>query len=170
MPQLPGEELFGGKTVHSSEWVSGTEYANKSALVVGFGNSGSEIALDLWEGGAASVTALVRSPIHMLPRDLIVAFRRPFWFARHYFPVWLGDFLTKYIVYPLLYSDIEKHGLRLKSTGLQTETIVDHRSPVHDIGTYDLIRRGEIDVVASPIARLTKSGVSSRMAPSAPST
>ena len=78
--------------MHSSEWVSGTEYANKTALVVGFGNSGSEIALDLWEGGATSVTALVRSPIHMLPRDLVVAFKRPFWFARHYFPVWLGDF------------------------------------------------------------------------------
>ena len=37
VPQLLGEELFGGKTVHSSEWVSGTEYANKSALVVGSG-------------------------------------------------------------------------------------------------------------------------------------
>ena len=158
VPKIPGADTFGGKTMHSSEWVSGTEYANKTALVVGFGNSGSEIALDLWEGGAKSVTALVRSPIHMLPRDLVVAFKRPFWFAPHYFPVWLGDLIATKIVYPLLYSDIEKYGLRLKSTGPGKETIESHKAPVQDLGTYDLIRRGEIDVVASPIARLTKSG------------
>ena len=49
------------------EYVSGRDFVNQSVLVVGFGNSGSEMALDLWEYQARP-SVLVRSPIHMLPR------------------------------------------------------------------------------------------------------
>jgi indole-3-pyruvate monooxygenase len=39
-------------------------------LVVGFGNSGGEIAIDLWEHGARPSLA-VRSPVNVIPRDLL---------------------------------------------------------------------------------------------------
>ncbi len=39
-------------------------------LVVGFGNSGGEIALDLAEA-SIDVTLAVRSPVQIIPRDLL---------------------------------------------------------------------------------------------------
>ncbi len=49
-------------------------------LVVGYGNSGAEIALDLAEAGI-DVTLAVRSPVNVVPRELfgvpILAFPPP---------------------------------------------------------------------------------------------
>ena len=43
--------------------------------MVGFGNSGGEIAIDLWEYGARPSLA-VRSPVNVIPREL---FGIPIW-------------------------------------------------------------------------------------------
>lgn len=57
VPQLPGIEGFPGKMMHASEYWSAKGMEGKSVLVVGCGNSGMEIALDLAEAGA--VTSIV---------------------------------------------------------------------------------------------------------------
>ena len=58
---LRGQAEFGGDVLHSSEYKTGAPYAGKKVLVVGFGNSGMEQALDLVEHGA-DVTVAYRSP------------------------------------------------------------------------------------------------------------
>src|SRR5262249_20176138 len=70
VPVWPGRERFGGVVVHSSGYRSGDAFRGKRALVVGIGNSGGEIALDLWESGATTALS-VRSPVHVVPRDLL---------------------------------------------------------------------------------------------------
>ena len=130
-------------------------------LVVGFGNSGSEIGLDLWEH-RANVTLLVRSPVHVLPRwlaNLPLLGARPFYVARHLTPLWLSDALYRRIVAPLLLADLEAHGLRLQwDEGIRSAIFHKHAPPVLDIGTLELIRRGELAVVSSPIDSLTREG------------
>ncbi|RWV93303.1 hypothetical protein GW17_00044250 [Ensete ventricosum] len=71
VPEIPGLEGFSGPVVHSSLYRSGSEYEGKSVLVVGCGNSGMEVALDLAEHGATThivVRSKVRihQPIHVL--------------------------------------------------------------------------------------------------------
>src|SRR6185312_14095942 len=61
-PSWPGIETFGGSIVHSSDYRNATAFAGKRVLVVGFGNSGGEIALDLAEAGV-DVSIAVRSPV-----------------------------------------------------------------------------------------------------------
>jgi cation diffusion facilitator CzcD-associated flavoprotein CzcO len=61
-------QTFGGRILHSSVYRNATPFSGQRALVVGFGNSGAEIALDLCESGAAATLA-VRSPVRVLPRD-----------------------------------------------------------------------------------------------------
>jgi len=71
LPPLQGKGRFCGKIVHSSRYTNATDlgWANgKRVLVVGWGNSGSEIALDLVEHGARP-TLLARSPQVVVPRD-----------------------------------------------------------------------------------------------------
>src|SRR5262249_49418659 len=69
-PSWPGMNLFRGRTIHSSEYRNPTAFAGKRVLVVGFGNSGGEIALDLADS-RVDVMLAVRSPVQIIPRDLL---------------------------------------------------------------------------------------------------
>ena len=61
IPDIPTLRDFGGRVVHSSQYDDGEAWKGKRALVVGTGNSGHDIAQDLYCGGA-SVTLVQRSP------------------------------------------------------------------------------------------------------------
>jgi cation diffusion facilitator CzcD-associated flavoprotein CzcO len=71
VPTWPGKDRFGGTLVHSGAYRSGSEYARRSVLVVGIGNSGAEIAADLVEQGATRVAIAVRRPPPIMPRELL---------------------------------------------------------------------------------------------------
>jgi indole-3-pyruvate monooxygenase len=68
VPALPGADAFGGLVVHSSAYRDPAPFAGKRTLVVGCGNSGAEIALDLAEHGV-DVSMVVRGPVHVVSRD-----------------------------------------------------------------------------------------------------
>lgn len=58
------QEFRGGKVFHSSQYRNGVEFVGKKVLVVGCGNSGMEIALDLVNFGATP-SLVVRSPVSL---------------------------------------------------------------------------------------------------------
>jgi putative flavoprotein involved in K+ transport len=60
IPDIPGLTNFAGKCVHSSGYDDGENWKGKRALVIGTGNSGHDIAQDLYSSGAA-VTLVQRS-------------------------------------------------------------------------------------------------------------
>ena len=63
VPQFPGAESFAGSAYHSSRHGNrGEEARGKNCVVVGSTNSAHDIAQDLWEHEAASVTMIQRSP------------------------------------------------------------------------------------------------------------
>jgi cation diffusion facilitator CzcD-associated flavoprotein CzcO len=45
-PTWPGQDLFKGRIMHSSHYKNGEPFKGKNVLVVGFGNSGGEIAIE----------------------------------------------------------------------------------------------------------------------------
>lgn len=61
VPDLPGLQNFVGTVLHSSQYDEGDSWKGKRALVIGTGNSGHDIAQDLWSSGA-QVTLVQRSP------------------------------------------------------------------------------------------------------------
>src|SRR5579859_7435798 len=61
VPDIPTLRNFGGKVLHSSQYDDGEGWKGKHALVIGTGNSGHDIAQDLYSGGA-NVTLVQRSP------------------------------------------------------------------------------------------------------------
>ena len=89
-PQWPGMEAFEGPTLHSSLYRNAAPFVGQRVLVVGFGNSGAEIALDLCESGAAATLA-VRSPIRVLPRDLFGVPILGFAVAQRFLPARIAD-------------------------------------------------------------------------------
>ena len=61
LPDIPTLQAFKGKVIHSSTYDDGENWKGRTALVIGTGNSGHDIAQDLHSGGA-HVTLVQRSP------------------------------------------------------------------------------------------------------------
>jgi cation diffusion facilitator CzcD-associated flavoprotein CzcO len=61
LPELPTLKNFAGTVLHSSQYTDGEEWNGKKAIVIGTGNSGHDIAQDLYSSGA-KVTLVQRSP------------------------------------------------------------------------------------------------------------
>jgi cation diffusion facilitator CzcD-associated flavoprotein CzcO len=61
LPELSGLKNFAGTVWHSSQYDDGENWKGKRAIVIGTGNSGHDIAQDLYSSGA-EVTLVQRSP------------------------------------------------------------------------------------------------------------
>ncbi len=154
-PSWPGSDLYRGAVVHSSEYRNPAPYRGKRVLVVGFGNSGGEIALDLANAGV-DVAIAVRSPVQILPRELLgfpilawaILYRR--------LPARVVDVVNAPIL-RLAVGRIEDLGLRRAAKGPRQMVEEDGRVPLIDIGTLDRIRDGAIKVRGG-IERLTSDG------------
>ncbi len=60
-PDMVGLDVFKGPVLHASEYTDGEDWRGKRAIVFGTGNSGHDIAQDLWSAGAR-VTMVQRRP------------------------------------------------------------------------------------------------------------
>ena len=155
-PSWPGSETYRGVTVHSSEYRNPAPYLGKRVLVVGFGNSGGEIALDLAEAGV-DVALAVRGPVQILPRDLLGLPIVTWAILYQYLPARLVDLINAPIL-RLALGSFEKLGLRRAAKGPLQMIEEDGRVPLIDVGALGKIRDGSIRI-RSGIDRLTSGGV-----------
>ncbi|MEO3765712.1 NAD(P)/FAD-dependent oxidoreductase [Streptomyces sp. B5E4] len=68
VPDWPGRDTYRGELLHAAHYRNPAPYAGKDVLVVGGGNTGAEIAVDLAEGGAKRVRLAVRTLPHVVRR------------------------------------------------------------------------------------------------------
>jgi indole-3-pyruvate monooxygenase len=66
----PDMELFSGHVLHASAYQNAAPYAGQRVLVVGAGNTGAEIAVDLAEHGATP-TISIRAGANVVPLNLL---------------------------------------------------------------------------------------------------
>lgn len=155
-PSWNGMEAYRGSVVHSSDYRNPAPYAGKRVLVVGFGNSGGEIALDLAEAGV-DVALAVRGPVQILPRDLLGLPILTWAILYQNMPARLVDIVNAPIL-RLALGSMEKLGLRRAKKGPRQMVDEDRRIPLIDIGTLGRIRDGSIKIRGG-IDRLTDNGV-----------
>ncbi|KAM7501530.1 hypothetical protein LguiB_000434 [Lonicera macranthoides] len=147
MPDIEGLQEFGGEVIHASEYKSGEKYSGKKVLVVGCGNSGMEVSLDLSNHGAKP-SMVVRSSVHVLPREILgtSTFQLGMLMMK-WLPLWLVDKLLLILAW-LILGSTDKYGLKRPKIG-PLELKNNHgKSPVLDIGALQKIRAGEIKVVS----------------------
>ena len=155
-PTWPGQAEFDGPILHSSSYRSGADFRGQRVLVVGFGNSGSEIALDLWAQGAQPSLS-VRGPVNVLPRDLFGVPILAVGLAESWLPPAWADTINAPILRGVL-GDLSKLGLQKSPRGPLSQISRDQHVPVLDIGTISLIRLGKIRVFPG-LNSLSESGV-----------
>jgi indole-3-pyruvate monooxygenase len=70
VPEWPGLAGFEGRLMHTSSYRNGLSFAGNRVLIIGAGNSGAEIALDLIQH-AGSVTVAIRNGVNIVPLRLL---------------------------------------------------------------------------------------------------
>ncbi|WP_407565522.1 flavin-containing monooxygenase [Streptomyces sp. 184] len=68
VPDWPGRDTYRGELLHAAHYRNPAPYEGKDVLVVGAGNTGAEIAVDLADGGAKRVRLAVRTLPHIVRR------------------------------------------------------------------------------------------------------
>jgi cation diffusion facilitator CzcD-associated flavoprotein CzcO len=155
MPGFPGIDEFKGKVLHSAAYTEAAPYAGKDMLVVGMGNTGAEIALDLAESGAVTIIS-VRKGVHIVPRELFGVPIQIVGIASRTMPQPLNDWMFPKILDRAL-GKLEKYGIARPKQGI-LRGIDAGRIPVIDVGTVAAIKAGRIGI-APDIASFTRDGV-----------
>lgn len=155
-PELKGQDNFPGTISHSRTYFNPDPYVGKRVLVVGMGNTGAEIALDLSEAGIATYLS-VRSPITIVPRDVNgrpvqttakVLAKIPFGLGD-----WLGTQIRKIVI-----GDLSKYGVPMSKVHPTVQLRETGKTPVIDLGTVGQIKNGKI-LVRPDIDHLSAAGV-----------
>ncbi|CAK8544257.1 unnamed protein product [Lathyrus sativus] len=149
VPEIEGLKSFGGKVMHSTGFKNGKEFKDEHVLVVGSGNSGMEIALDLINHGAKT-SILVRSPVHILSKGMLN----------------LGLFMMKYLsmeivdslmvmLSKIFYGDVTNYGVGRPNEGPFYMKVKYGKYPIVDVGTYQKIKSKELKVLPTEIECLS---------------
>lgn len=154
VPGIEGMGEFGGSIMHTSLYKSGEIFRGKKVLVVGCGNSGMEVCLDLCNHDARP-SLVVRDTVHVLPREMLgkSTFGLSMWLLK-WLPMRLVDrFLL--ITSRLLLGDTARLGLDRPEIGPLELKNLSGKTPVLDVGTLAKIKSGDIKVCPG-IKRLLK--------------
>ncbi|CAH2056663.1 unnamed protein product [Thlaspi arvense] len=157
LPRIEGISEFIGPIVHTSNYKSGEGFRGKKVLVVGCGNSGMEVCLDLCNYDAQP-SIVVRDSVHVLPQEIFgrSTFGLSMWLLK-WFPMRVVDHFLL-LMSRLMLGNIARLGLTRPKLGPLELKSLTGKTPVLDVGTLDKIRRGSIKVCKG-IKRLKRQSV-----------
>ncbi|MEU9344541.1 NAD(P)/FAD-dependent oxidoreductase [Streptomyces sp. NPDC048278] len=147
IPDWPGRDGFRGEFLHAGAYRDAKPFAGRDVLVVGTGNTGAEIAVDLAEGGASRVRLAVRTVPHILRRSTAG------WAAQYSsvlvrrLPTGFVDRLARTMA-KVSVPDLAEQGLPRPDSGLYSR-VKQGAIPVLDVGLIDAVRRGRVEIVAA---------------------
>jgi cation diffusion facilitator CzcD-associated flavoprotein CzcO len=153
VPEWPGKNEFKGRLMHSIDYVTGRDFAGMRVLVVGAGNSGSEIACDLAEQGAVFVANSIRTPPPVVPRDALGTPVQVFGIAMSPLPPQVADRIGNFIA-RMVIGDLSRYGLKPAAW----QPFTRHRIPIIDVGWVKELKQGRITIRPN-VARFTPAGV-----------
>ncbi|WSA78345.1 NAD(P)/FAD-dependent oxidoreductase [Streptomyces sp. NBC_01799] len=147
IPDWAGRDTFAGELVHARDYRNPAPYAGKDVLVVGIGNTGAEIAVDLVEGGASRVRIAVRTVPHIVRRSTAGWPAQATGILVRRLPVRLVDRAGR-LMAKVAVPDLAEQGLPRPDTGLYSR-VKDGAIPVQDVGLIDAVRGGRVVPVAT---------------------
>ena len=141
-PRWPGVERFPGELVHASSYRNAAPYRGKDVLVVGAGNTGAEIAVDLTEGGASRVRLAIRTVPHIVKRSNLGWPAQGTGILVRHLPVPVVDRIAS-VTARLEVPDLSAYGLPRPTTGLYSR-VMEGSVPLQDVGLIAGVQAGRI--------------------------
>jgi putative flavoprotein involved in K+ transport len=148
LPDWPGRDSYTGELIHSGNYKNSEAYEGKSVLVVGTGNSGAEICVDLVEGGAKHVQMSVRTPPTVLLRDNNGMPGQAFGVLFRRMPVPVMDRAWP-LIQKTAVGDLSEYGLPLPPPGAYSKFLRDDVTPILDVGLVELLKQRKVEIVAA---------------------
>ena len=148
LPDWPGRDGFTGELIHSGSYKNAAGYAGKTVLVVGTGNSGAEICVDLVESGVAHVQLSVRTPPVILRRDVNGMPSQLSGVAIRHFPAPLLDRVLPFMS-RMQVGDLTQHGMPKPAPGAYSHFLNEGVTPILDVGLAQLLKQDKVEVVAA---------------------
>jgi putative flavoprotein involved in K+ transport len=145
LPDWPGASAV--EIVHSADYRNPRAYVGRRILVVGAGNSGAEIAVDLAAGGATATSLAVRTAPSIVRRDLIGLPSQLLGIATAHLPVPVVDRIAR-TLRRASFPDLAPYGLPAPDrpySDFQRRRVI----PILDVGLVEGVRRGRVRVVAA---------------------
>ena len=156
VPVFPNQASFTGKVLHSHAYRDASLFIGQRVLVVGMGNTGAEIALDLVAQGVRAALS-VRSPLNIVYRDILGRPTQLTAMALARLPSAWGDAAAR-VVRDLTVGDLTRWGIRTSPMSPMKQLREHGKTPLIDIGTLARIKRGDIKVHPG-IEMFTKTGL-----------
>ncbi|MEU8944667.1 NAD(P)/FAD-dependent oxidoreductase [Streptomyces sp. NPDC048489] len=147
LPDWPGRDAYSGELLHAGAYREPAPYAGRDVLVVGIGNTGAEIAVDLVEGGAGRVRLAVRTAPHIVRRSTAGWAAQFTGILVRRLPVRVVDALAGPMA-KVSVPDLSAQGLPRPATGLYSR-VKEGSIPVQDVGLIDAVRKGRVEIVAA---------------------
>jgi hypothetical protein len=147
LPEWPGRDGFTGELLHANRYRNGSPYHGRDVLVVGTGNTGAEICIDLVEHGAERVRLAVRTPPYVLRREFYGVPTTVGGVLMRYLPTRIADALiepTRHASVP----DLSHKGLPDPGKGLY-QRARRGEIPVLDVGLIDAVLADQVEPVAA---------------------
>jgi cation diffusion facilitator CzcD-associated flavoprotein CzcO len=152
LPRWDGRAAYRGMFVHSSRYTSPDPYRGKRVLVVGAGNSGTEIATDLSENGAAFVAISIRTPPPIVPRDPFGMPVQRTGILLSFLPAAISDRLGR-LTARIVLGDLTRYGLQTP----KWFPFSSKRVPVIDVGFVRALKQGQVQICPA-LDRLNATG------------
>ncbi|KAG2411010.1 Indole-3-pyruvate monooxygenase [Vigna angularis] len=145
VPQIQGMGEFEGPILHTSSYKSGSIFCGKKVLVVGCGNSGMEVCLDLCNHNALP-SLVVRDTVHILPQQMFgkSTFGLSMCLLKWFHVRLVDKFLL--LMSHLILGDTAQFGLHRPKIGPLELKNLYGKTPVLDVGTLAHIKSGKIKV------------------------
>ncbi len=144
VPHIGGQTQYRGQVIHSRSYRNAQPFAGQRVLVVGMGNTGAEIALDLVEQGVQAALS-VRSPLNIVLRDVLGRPTQLTSILLAKLPAAWGEAIAT-MLRNLTVGDLSRWGLQTAAISPLRQLREHGKTPVIDVGTLARIKRGEIKV------------------------
>lgn len=144
-PTWKGQEDFKGTITHSRAYKNPQPFKGGKVLIIGMGNTGAELALDLSENNIETWIS-VRSPLSVVPRDVN---GRPVQVTSKKLakiPFGIGDWLGT-VIRKMIIGDLSKYGIPMSKMHPAKQLRETGKTPVIDLGTVAHIKAGKIKIL-----------------------
>jgi putative flavoprotein involved in K+ transport len=148
MPDYPGRDGFEGELLHASRYRNAEPYRGRDVLVVGSGNTGAEIAVDLVEGGARRVRLAVRTPPNIVRRQVGLTPNQVMALGLRRLPPRVVDSIVR-VAQRVTIGDLSAYGLPKPERGVYTRVIEDDVIPIIDVGLIKCVKERQVEIVGA---------------------